>query len=168
MSDELKPLSKKHKQVQDMYLSCFNQTAAYMSVYPKATYESARTSAAALFAIPNFSAHLEARLAQAHMSADEAIKRLSDMARGDIGQFMDRLGSLDIQAARDAGLTPLIKKIKQRTITKIGKKDDDDDTEIHDLEIELYSAKDAIDTILKVGGKLKDSEFTINVRLTDD
>ena len=168
MTDDLKPLSKKHQVVLDNYLISFHQTKAYQSAYPSASEVSARTAAARLFADDNFSRHLQARLAEVHMSADEAIKRLSDMARGDIGQFMDRLGSLDIQAARDAGLTPLIKKIKQRTITKIGKKDDDDDTEIHDLEIELYSAKDAIDTILKVGGKLKDAELTINVKLTDD
>jgi len=53
-------------------------------------------------------------------------------------------------------------------VTKIGKTDTDQDTETHDLEIELYSAQDALNTILKVGGKLKDSEITINVKLTDD
>jgi len=90
------------------------------------------------------------------------------MARGDIGNFIDRLGGIDLQAAKDAGLSPLIRKIKQRTITKIGKGDKDEDTEIHDLEIELYSAKDAIDTILKVGGTLKDSEINIKVTLSDE
>lgn len=90
------------------------------------------------------------------------------MARGDIGDYMDRLGGLDLQAAKDAGLTKNIRKIKQRTVTKIGKNESDEDVEVHDVEIELYSAKDAIDTILKVGGKLKDANVNINVRLTDD
>jgi phage terminase small subunit len=167
VTDEAKkPLTRKQQVFVNEYLICFNGAeAARRAGYSE---KSARTIAADLLAETNISEQIQARLSEVHMSADEAIKRLSDMARGDIGQFMDRLGSLDIQAARDAGLTPLIKKIKQRTITKIGKKDDDDDTEIHDLEIELYSAKDAIDTILKVGGKLKDTELTINVRLTDD
>ena len=167
MSD-LKPLSKKHQRVLDEYLICFSQWRAYQRVYPNTTYDSAKAAASKLFTDINFSAALAERLNESHMSADEAIKRMSDIARGDIGKFLDRMGSLDIEAAREAGLTPLIKKIKQRTVTKIGKKNDDDDTETHDLEIELYSAKDAIDTILKVGGKLKDSELTINVRLTDD
>ena len=165
MSDEVvkKKLTRKNQVFIDEYLRCFNGAeAARRAGYSE---KRARTTAAELMAESSISEQIQARLSEMHMSADEALKRLSDMARGDIGQFMDRLGSLDIQAARDAGLTPLIKKIKQRTITKIGKTDNDDDTEIHDLEIELYSAKDAIDTILKVGGKLKDTESHIYVTI---
>ncbi len=154
MSEEKKPLTRKQQVFIDEYLLCFNGAeAARRAGYSEKT---ARTIAANLLAEVNISEQIQARLSEIHMSADEALKRLADMARGDIGQFMDRLGSLDIQAAREAGITPLIKKIKQRTITKIGKSDTDDDTEIHDLEIELYDAQAAIDKILKVHGKYKD------------
>ena len=163
-----KPLSIKHSKFVDEYLRCFNGTQAYLLVYPKATYESAKANSARLLTNDNIKAEITARLAEAHMTADEALKRLADMARGDVTEFITPFGAFDIEAVKAAGKGHLIKKIKQRTITKIGKGDEDEDTEVHDTEIELYSAKDAIDTILKVGGKLKDANLTITVNLTDD
>jgi len=38
-------------------------------------------------------------------------------------------------------------------VTKIGKGDTDDDTEIHDVEIELYDAQAAAEKILRIHGK---------------
>jgi len=161
-----KRLTRKQQVFVDEYLKCFNGAeAARRAGYSEKT---ARITASNLIADANINELIQARLSEIHMSADEALKRLADMARGDIGDYMDRLGGLDLQAAKDAGLTKNIRKIKQRTVTKIGKNESDEDTEIHDVEIELYSAKDAIDTILKVGGKLKDANVNINVRLTDD
>jgi phage terminase small subunit len=163
-----KPLSIKHSKFVDEYLRCFNGTQAYLLVYPKATYESAKANAARLLTNDNVKAEITSRLAEAHMTADEALKRLADMARSDVTEFLTPFGAVDLDAVKAAGKGHLIKKIKQRTITKIGKGRDEADTETHDTEIELYSAKDAIDTILKVGGKLKDSNLVINVNLTDD
>jgi phage terminase small subunit len=114
------------------------------------------------------SAAIQTRLAEVHMSSDEALKLLADMGRGDIGEVVDNNGLLDLRVAREKGMTKLLRKIKQKTVTRIGKSDDDDDVEIVEIEFEMYSAKDAIDTILKAGGKLKDTDLTINVRLTDD
>ena len=170
MSEEkpLKPLNKAQQVFVSEYLKCFNGTEAYSRAYPSAKRDSARANAAELLAKPNIKAEITARLSEIHMGADESIKRLSDMARGDVTEFITPMGAFDIEAMKAAGKGHLIKKIKQRTVTKIGKTDKDEDTEIHDTEIELYSAKDAIDTLLKVGGKLKDAEVTINVNLTDD
>lgn len=102
------------------------------------------------------------------MSADEALKLLADIGRGDIGDIVDDNGLLDLRIARQKGMTKLLRKIKQKTITRIGKTDADDDVEITEIEFEMYSAKDAIDTVLKAGGKLKDTDITINVKLVDD
>ena len=163
---EAKRLTRKQQVFIDEYLKCFNGAeAARRAGY---SHKTARGTASDLLSEPHISEQIQARTAEIHMSADEALKRLADMARGDIGQFIDRMGGIDLQAAKDAGLSPLIKKVKQRTITKIGKGEKDEDTEIHDVEIELYSAKDAIDTILKVGGKLRDNELNINVKLSDE
>ena len=163
--DQPNKLTKAQEVFISEYLQCFNATEAYSRAYPKAKRDSARANGCKLLANTDILAIIQARLVEVHMSADEAIKRLSDMARGDIGQFMDRLGNLDIQAARDAGITPLIKKIKQRTVTKIGKSETDDDTEIHDLEIELYDSQAALDKILKVHGKYSDAP-TVNVNMS--
>ena len=155
---DTKPLSRKHEKFINEYLKCWNGTRAYMRVYPKAAYMSAAANASDLLKNPNIAAVISDRLNEAHMSADEALEILAAQARGDIGQFADRLGQLDLQSAKDAGISRLIKKFKQRTITKIGKGDKDDDTEIHDVEIELYDAQSAAEKILKIHGKFVDRQ----------
>lgn len=164
--NELKPLNKAQLVFVSEYLKLFNATAAYLVAYPKSKRDSARANAARLIAEDNVKAEIGARLAEIHMSADEAIKRLADMARGDVSDFLNGFGGVDLDKAK--GKTHLIRKIKQRTITKIGKGDKDEDTEITDIELELYSALDAIEKILKIGGKLKDADININVNITDD
>jgi len=84
---ELKPLSKKHQRVLDEYLVCWVQWRAYTKVYPKSSPEVARTLASRLFADDNFKGHLQLRYDEAHMSAENALKNLSDIANGDIGVF---------------------------------------------------------------------------------
>lgn len=165
MADEIKPISKKHQRFIDEWLQCFNGTEAYLRVYPKATRETARANASDLLAKTNIKAEIEDRLKAVHMSADEALKLQSDIARGDITELLTPLGSVDIDYIREKGLGRLIKKIKVRTITKIGKGDKDDDTEIHDTELEMYPADAAQERILKVGGKLKPENQTVIIRL---
>ena len=153
MTDELKPLSKKHQKFINEYLKRWNGTRAYMAVYPNASEETARANASDLLSKTNISLVIAERIKESQMSADEAMEILAAHARGDIGNFSDGLGTLSLQDAKDAGISRLIKKIKQRTITKIGKGDKDDDTEIHDLEFELYDAQAAAEKILKMHGK---------------
>jgi len=165
MTDE-KKLTRKQQVFIDEYLKCFNGAeAARRAGYSE---RSAREIAVRLLAEVSIKEQIDARMTESHMGADEALKLLADMARSNIGDYIDDRLMIDLSAARENGGTKLIKKIRQRTITKIGKGDKDDDTEITDTEIELYDAQAAIEKILKVGGKLKDSELTINVRLTDD
>jgi phage terminase small subunit len=159
VTDELKPLSKKHQRVLDEYLICFNQTRAYQKIYPKTTYDSAKALASNLFTDVNFSAHLQARLNEAHMQADEALKLMTDIARGDIAQLMEvsSVGfNLDMSKAQELGLTHLIKKVKQKTTLYIAKKESDDDREVTELEIELYDKQAAIRDFLKLHGKLSE------------
>lgn len=156
MSDELKPLkplSKKHKRVLDEYLICFVQWKAYKAVYPESSEEVCRTSSSRLFADANFNAHLEARLNESFMSSNEALKLMADIARGDIGDFVNDFGGVDILKAREAGKTRLIKKIKTRTITINGKQED---KEVVEEEVELYPADAALRDILKIHGKYKE------------
>jgi len=168
MSEEQpKKLNRAQEVFVSEYLSCFNATAAYLVAYPKGKRDSARANASRLIAEDNVKQVIQDRMKEIHMSADEALKRMADIARGDIGDLVNAFGAIDLAEAKRKGLTHLIKKVKQRTVTKMGKKDEDD-VEIHDLEVETYSAKDALETILKVGGRLKDVEININVKLTDD
>lgn len=122
-----------------------------MATYPSSTLDSARSSAADLLAKPSIKAQIETRFKEKHMSAEEALRLQADIARGDITEFLSPLGMLDIDKLKTNGR--LIKKLKQKTITKIGKTDKDEDTEIHETEIELYPADTAQERILKVAGK---------------
>ena len=158
MTDEQpKKLTKAQEVFIDEYLKCFNGTEAYSKAYPKAKRESARRSASDLLTIPDIKAEIQSRLAEIHMSADEALKLTADIARGDVTEFITPFGNIDIDLLRKSGKGRLIKKIKQKTVTKIGKGDTDQDTEVLETEIELYPADAALDKILKVHKKYSDA-----------
>ncbi len=163
MSDELKPLNKAQQVFVSEYLKCFNGTEAYSRAYPKAKRDSARACAADLLANPSIKAEIEARLAEIHMSADEALKLTADIARGDITEFLTPYGNLDIDLLKTSGKGRLVKKIKQKTVTKIGKGDNDEDTEVVETEIELYPADAAQERVLKMHGKMKGDAPIINI-----
>ena len=159
MSDELKPLSKKHQLFVDYYLQCFNATQAYLRVYPSSSTDAARANAARLIATDNVKAAIQERLAEVHMSADEALKLQADIARADVGDIMEPTTfgyNFDMKKAKQTGFTKLIKKVKQKTVTIMGKGEGSEDTEIHTIEIELYDAQAAIRDALKVHGKFTD------------
>lgn len=158
MSDDAPKLNKRQEVFVSEYLRCFNGAeAARRAGYSE---KSARQTASDLLANPDISVQIQERLSEVHMSADEALKLTADIARGDVAQYLNTFGGIDIDKIRDNGR--LIKKIRTRTITKIGKTDTDEDTEITDTEIELYPADTAIYNILKVHGK-----FTERVDLSN-
>jgi hypothetical protein len=148
-----KPLNKRQQVFVSEYLKLFNGTEAYMRAYKPKSREGAAVNASNLLRDTKIQDQVQARLAEIHMSADEALKLQADIARGDITEFMTPLGALDIDKLRDSGHGRLVKKIKQKTITKIGKNESDDDTEIHETELELYPADVAQERILKIAGK---------------
>jgi len=164
MSEGKPELKKAHEVFISEYLKCFNGTEAYSRAYPKAKRDSARANAAELLAKPSIKAEIDRRLAEVHMSADEALKLQADIARGDITEFFTPYGNLDFEKLRTSGSGRLVKKIKQKTVTKIGKGERDEDTEVLETEIELYPADAAQERILKISGKYKDeSEMPTNV-----
>ena len=161
---EAKQLTRKQQAFIDAYLVCFNGAeAARRAGY---TPKNARDTASDLLANPDISRQIDARMAEVHMSADEALKLTADIARGDVASLMEITsvgGNLDLRKAQELGLTKLIKKFKQRTTTRMSKTDEGEDTETHDIEIELYNAQDALRDILKIHGKFIDrTDLTSN------
>lgn len=151
-------LTDKQKVFIDEYLKCFNTAKAAR----KAGYSerSAYSQGWENMRKPEIKAAIEARLDEVHMSANEALKLQADIARGDMGDFLDTEGigfSLDLSDAKEKGLTKLIKRIKQKTTTFIAKKESEEDREVHELEIELYPADVAQERILKTHGKIQDA-----------
>lgn len=153
MSDETPEvkLTNKQRAFIEEYLLDFNATRAAKAVgYSE---KSATLIGHENIRKPNIQAEIARRLAERRMSADEVLDRLTDIARGDIGEIMDISGvgfNLDMQKAKDAGKTKLIKKIKQKTTYFSGK--DGGDSEQHEIEIELYSAHEALRDLGKVHG----------------
>lgn len=89
-------------------------------------------------------------LAERAMSPQEIIDELQQIAQSDIADYFDRYNGLDLEKAQKDGKSKLIKKLKWRTITKIGKGEGEDDVEIHDTEMEMYSRHEALRDLGKV------------------
>jgi phage terminase small subunit len=157
---EWKP-TRKQSAFMDAYLSGpnkFNATGAAIDAgYSEATAYSIGWE---LLRKPEIKAEIERRLDEVKMSKAETLGLIADIARGDMGEFLDTesMGfDMNLKSAKERGLTKLIKKVKQKTTIFIAKKESDEDREVHELEIELYSAADALVTMAKHHGLLKDS-----------
>lgn len=154
MSDETR-LTPKQRVFVDKYVQCFNASKAAREAGYKDN-ANLHTNATKLLQNTTIQTAIQERLADVHMSADEALKLMADIARGDIAQLMDvsSVGfNLDMAKAKELGLTKLIKKVKQKTTTYIAKKESEEDREVTELEIELYNAQDAVRDVLKVHGR---------------
>ena len=163
--EQPKKLKASHKVFVDEYLLSFNATEAYSRAYPSAKRTTAGANGHELLKNAEIQAAIQSRLNEVHMGADEALKLQADIARGDITEFFTQFGNLDFDKLRQSGKGRLVKKIKQKTVTKIGKGESDPDTEVLETEIELYPADTAQERILKVAGKFKDNP-TININMS--
>lgn len=127
------------------YLRDFNATqAAIRAGYSEKT---ARVIGPENLSKPAIAQAISDAIAERSMGADEVLLRLAQMARGDIGDFIDisSVGySLDLLQAQERGLTHLIKKIKQKTTTFLAKSESGEDREVTETEIELYDAQAAL------------------------
>lgn len=92
------------------------------------------------------------------ISAEEDLIRLTDIARGNITDLMDVTPSgfsIELMTKDENGQlvvkpqAKLIKKIKQKVTTILGKTESADDKEIVETELELYSALEALTTLGK-------------------
>ena len=142
------------------YLQCWNATEAAR----RAGFSHPNKQGPRLLVNVGIQAAKEARIAEKAMSADEVLLRLADQARGDIGDFMDIESmsfDLNLQKAKEKGLTHLIKKAKQRTVTTVDKSGEETETNV--IELELYDSQGAL---VQLGRHHK--LFTDNTDLTSN
>ena len=143
-------LTDKQKRFVEQYCIHFNGArAAREAGYSE---ESAKEIASENLTKPNVKNAINARLDELTMSASEATKRLTDMARGSIESFLDIDDDgrtvIDLSKLEAKNNLGLIKKIKQT------KKELFDGSIIEiSNEIELHDQKDAILNLLKLHGK---------------
>ena len=101
-------LRNKQKAFVEGYLRCWNATeAAREAGYSPRT---AKSIGSENLTKPDIQAEIINRLREHHMSSDEALMLLSDIARADISDFIADNGSINWEAVRKNGR--LIKKIK--------------------------------------------------------
>jgi phage terminase small subunit len=156
---EEKEISPKHQKFVDEYVKCWNGTQAYKVVYPKCTTETASANAADLLRNTKVQDYLKSRLAESQMSADEALQRMADMARADVAKFIDAdLNGWDVNLFQVVD-GQVIAKPETKFVKKLRKKETTDKFGAVTVttEIEMYSAQEALDKILRVYGKYQDN-----------
>lgn len=154
-------LTDKQRAFVEYYLANgFNGTQAALSAgYAE---KGARQQAAETLAKPYIRELIEARIKEIAMSADEALARLSEMARASMEDFIDAdTATLNLAKAKANGKLHLVRKFTHN----VGK-------ETENISIELYDAQSALLAILKErhleAGEPTES-FRVDVsRLTDD
>ena len=145
-------LSRKRRAFIDEYLRDFNASqAAIRAGYSERT---SRQIASRLLKNPEIAEEIERRMDELSMSAEEAILRMSDLARGDLGDFFTFIDGikepyLDLEKAKKAGKLHHIKKLIRGADGK--------------LTIELHDPKDAQKEILKVRGAYAPNKHELDV-----
>lgn len=133
-------LSAKQELFVNEYLKCFNATkAAKAAGYSE---KSAHDIGHETLKKPEIAARIRERLNEAAMEANEVLYHLAEIARGDFDDLVDRMGNPDMEQARAAGKTRLIKKVRQRTITG-------ENSDIAETELEMHDRLRALELLGK-------------------
>ena len=137
-------LTDKQQAFIDEYFKChFNATRAYIAAgySPK----NAGPNAGNLLNTTKIRAAIDERLKRETISADEALRLLVDHATGDLGDYIDDDGYLDIERARADGKTHLIREYRQNETYS-----DDGDLKYSRVSVKLYDAQSALKEIIKL------------------
>lgn len=133
------PLSAKQEQFIVEYLKCRNAAeAARRAGYSEKT---ARVIGAQNLSKLNIAEEIERRTKDKLMDLDEALSRLADFARADLGQWLTDDGYIDIAAMKRDGATHIIRKVKRTE--RSGVSPQGAEWSVVTAEIETYSAADA-------------------------
>jgi phage terminase small subunit len=135
----------------------FNATqAAITAGYSEAT---AYSQGSRLLRNVETKAEIQRLMTEFIMPAEEVLSRLTEHARGDLGDIYDETtGRLNWDKARAEGKTALIKKIKHTTrrTTTVSSNGTETDIEVFEDEIELHSVQTALQLIGKYHGQFSE------------
>ncbi|MHB8628758.1 MAG: terminase small subunit [Aggregatilineales bacterium] len=99
----------------------------------------AKSQGSRLLKHPAVASAIGVRLEQLHMTADEALARLADHARGSMESFVNESGAVDLTRAARDGKLHLIKRVKNTTF-----RNHRDNSITESVEIELYDSQQAL------------------------
>lgn len=103
--------------------------------------DSARVTASKLLSNANILKEIEERTKGNGMGLDEALARLADFARADLGEWISDDGEIDIATMKREGATHMIRKVKRTHRSGVGATGAE--WEETAVEVELHDAKDA-------------------------
>lgn len=126
------------------YLKCWNATEAAR----RTGFANPNTQGPRLLLDVSINQRIHERIREIAMSSEEVVVRLAAIARSDMGDFLDITDTrflVDLNKAKELGLTHLIKKVKSRTVKSRSR--DGAETEVIDVEAELYDKQAALVTL---------------------
>ena len=147
-------LTEKQYMFVECFLACFNATEACRQAGYKGNDKTLAVMGSENIRKPNIATAIRRRLEAQAMDTAEALKRVADLARGNMAQFLKLdpstgTANLDVGAALAEGHGGLIKSVQCN-----------EDGEI--IKIELYPKDRALDMILKAAGAYSDG-ITVGV-----
>ena len=160
------PLTLKLKPKQKAFVEAYfnnqmNATEAYLSLHPKSSRAAARAHGSLMVTNGNIYAEIERRLSEQVMSANEVLKRLSDMSRANMLPFIritdEGFTYFDFSHPDAKNYFHLIKKIKTKRTRRLeGKGENAEVWEDEWVEVELHDAQSALEKIGKYHHLFKD------------
>jgi len=138
-------LTNRQRAFVDHYLRCLNATEAAKKAGYRGNYDTLRSIGSENLTKPNIARHISEHFTASAMSRDEALQRLAEQGRVNIGDFfmVNQEGKLTLDFARVMSHGYLIKSL---TWTKTGPR------------IELHDAQRAIELIAKHHGAFVDRQ----------
>lgn len=135
------------------YCVCLNATRAAELAGYKGNRHTLSTVGYENLRKPEIKAAISAHMREHTMLQDEVLERLDAHARADMGDFIDvNTMTVNLKAARDNGISHLIKKMKQTIIMN-----DKTETQTEIFEFELVDSQAALVHIGRAYGMFKDS-----------
>jgi len=102
-------------------------------------------------------AQIRTKLTEKSMKADEILQKLTEIAQGNMGDYLDVSSmafQIDLAKAKELGKLHLIKRVRQKTTTIC--KDGGEDVEQNQIDIELLDQLKALEMLAKYHGLLVD------------
>lgn len=150
--------------VNEYFLCGMNQTEAYMRLYPRSSYNSARANAARLIAKDSIQEEIKRRLDEQKMSSKEVLARVSAIGRADVADFVGVEKPSDLLNPEYRGKTHVIKKF-ERTVT-VTRTKNGDEIEYQYTKLELNDPLSALDKMMRHHGLLRDATTNLNIDLS--
>lgn len=148
-------LTSKQQLFLSEYLIDMNATqAAIKAGYSEA---SAYSQGQRLLKNVEIQAAIAQKLQDSAMKSDEILQKLTEIARSDMGDYLDVSSmafQVDLNKAKELGKLHIIRKVKQKTTTVCHS--DGEDVEQNQIEFELHDKLKALELLAKYHGLLVD------------